>query len=312
MKRIPVFFIDGFLDSGKTTFIVDVIKTDGFDGKTLLLVCEEGEVEYDCRMLKAIYNTDVEYFSSQEDFDYIKVGKMLDQYKPDRVVIEMNGMWDLEKLQFPRELDIMQVIYFIDTTTFGTYFNNMRQKFVDIIKRSSVVCFINCTDSSKQIEPYRSALKMINSNTQFMIMDKEMRAKDAFEEPLPYDIEQDVIKIEERDYGTFYIDTFDHKERYDGKTVEYDIMVVLSEKLPPNSFIAGRFIMNCCADDIQLFGFLADDTLGLKLKDRQWIHLKANISYEWSEEYNEEELVLKPISIDLIEGPKDKVLDLTK
>ena len=63
MKRIPVFFIDGFLDSGKTTFIVDVIKTDGFDGKTLLLVCEEGEVEYDCRMLKAIYNTDVEYFS---------------------------------------------------------------------------------------------------------------------------------------------------------------------------------------------------------------------------------------------------------
>ena len=76
--------------------------------------------------------------------------------------------------------------------------------------------------------------------------------------------------------------------------------------------MAGRFIMNCCADDIQLFGFLADDTLGLKLKDRQWIHLKANISYEWSEEYNEEELVLKPISIDLIEGPKDKVLDLTK
>ena len=123
-------------------------------------------------------------------------------------------------------------------------------------------------------------------------MDDQLRAQDAFEEPLPYDIEQDVIKIEERDYGTFYIDTFDHKERYDGKTVEYDIMVVLSEKLPPNSFIAGRFIMNCCADDIQLFGFLADDTLGLKLKDRQWIHLKANISYEWSEEYNEEELQL--------------------
>lgn len=42
MKNIPVFFIDGFLDSGKTTFIIDTIKTDGFDGSTLLLVCEEG------------------------------------------------------------------------------------------------------------------------------------------------------------------------------------------------------------------------------------------------------------------------------
>ena len=89
-------------------------------------------------------------------------------------------------------------------------------------------------------------------------------------------------------------------------------MVVLSDKLPLNSFIAGRFIMNCCADDVQLFGFLADSTLGLVLKDREWIHLKAEIAYEWSEEYNEEELVLKPITIERIQAPKEKVLDLTK
>lgn len=311
MKRIPVFFIDGFLDSGKTTFIVDVIKTDGFDGKTLLLVCEEGEVEYDCQMLKAIYNTDVEYFSSQEDFDYIKVGKMLDQYKPDRVVIEMNGMWDLEKLQFPRELDIMQVIYFIDTTTFGTYFNNMRQKFVDIIKRSSVVCFINCTDSSKQIEPYRSALKMINSNTQFMIMDKEMRAKDAFEEPLPYDCNKDIITFSNDDYMTFYIDTFDHKERYENKIVEYDSQVFMSNKLPKDTFIAGRKVMNCCANDIQLCGFLVKSTLGMKIKDRSWIHIKAKLVYEFSKDYNEEEVMLEPIEIKLIDPLDDDVLNLS-
>ena len=312
MKKIPVFFINGMLDSGKTTFIIDTLKNDIREKKmkTLLLVCEEGEVEYEEELLTRT-NTYKHVFESQEEWDYKLVEKLIKQEKPDRVVIEMNGMWDLKMLQFPRIIEIVQLITFIDGSTFSVYFNNMRQKFNDMIKQSHVVCFTK-VDGPEVLAPYQTALKLINNNCEYMIMDEDMRAQDAFEEPLPYDIEQDVIKIEERDYGTFYIDTFDHKERYDGKTVEYDIMVVLSEKLPPNSFIAGRFIMNCCADDIQLFGFLADDTLGLKLKDRQWIHLKANISYEWSEEYNEEELVLKPISIDLIEGPKDKVLDLTK
>lgn len=312
MKKIPVFFINGMLDSGKTTFIIDTLENDIKErkAKTLLLVCEEGEVEYEEELLTRT-NTYKHVFESQEEWDYKLVEKLIKQEKPDRVVIEMNGMWDLKMLQFPRIIEIVQLITFIDGSTFSVYFNNMRQKFNDMIKQSHVVCFTK-VDGPEVLAPYQTALKLINNNCEYMIMDENLRAQDAFEEPLPYDIEQDVIKIEERDYGTFYIDTFDHKERYDGKTVEYDIMVVLSEKLPPNSFIAGRFIMNCCADDIQLFGFLADDTLGLKLKDRQWIHLKANISYEWSEEYNEEELVLKPISIDLIEGPKDKVLDLTK
>ena len=312
MKKIPVFFINGMLDSGKTTFIIDTLTNDNKErkAKTLLLVCEEGEVEYSEELLKET-NTYKHVFESIEEFDYKFIDKLIKNEKPDRVVIEMNGMWELSKLQFPRVLEIVQVITFIDGSTFNIYFNNMRQKFNDIIKKSHIVCFTK-VETSESLAPYQTALKLINNNCEYMLMDQNLRAQDAYEEPIPYDIEADVIKIEERDYGTFYIDTFDHKERYEGKIVEYDTMVVLSDKLPFNSFIAGRFIMNCCADDIQLFGFLADSTLGMNLKDREWIHLKAEINYEWSEEYNEEELVLKPISIDRISEPKEKVLDLTK
>ena len=311
MKKVPVFFIDGFLDSGKTTFIIDTIKGDGFDGKTLLLVCEEGEVEYDARMMKAIYNTDIAYFSSFEDFDYKKVDKLLDEFDPDRVVIEMNGMWELEKLQFPRRMDIMQVIYFIDTSTFDVYFNNMRQKFVDIIKKSHVVAFINCSDAKKQIEPYKNALKLINSNAQFMLLDENMRASDAFEEPLPYDVTNDIIEIQDCYFGTFYIDTFDHKEVYDGKIVELCVQVFKSDKLPKNTFIGGRKVMNCCADDIQLCGFLVKSTLKQKLEDRSWVKIKAKVSYEFSSDYNEEELMLNPLEITKIEPLENEVLDLT-
>ena len=49
MKKVPVFSINGFLEAGKTKFILSTIQRDGFHerGTTLLICCEQGEVEYD-------------------------------------------------------------------------------------------------------------------------------------------------------------------------------------------------------------------------------------------------------------------------
>ena len=45
---VPIYLITGFLDSGKTTFLKDTLEESEFlDGeKTLLVLCEEGEEEY--------------------------------------------------------------------------------------------------------------------------------------------------------------------------------------------------------------------------------------------------------------------------
>ena len=52
--QIPIFLINGQLDSGKTRFISETIEMGQFDDakKKLLIVCEEGEEEYDQQMLK--------------------------------------------------------------------------------------------------------------------------------------------------------------------------------------------------------------------------------------------------------------------
>ena len=49
--QIPIFFINGQLDSGKTRFITETIEMGQFaEAKNkLLIVCEEGEEEYDER-----------------------------------------------------------------------------------------------------------------------------------------------------------------------------------------------------------------------------------------------------------------------
>ena len=59
--RVPVYLITGFLESGKTSFLSFTLQQDYFqiDGKTLLILCEEGEEEYDEEALKQC-NTVVE------------------------------------------------------------------------------------------------------------------------------------------------------------------------------------------------------------------------------------------------------------
>ena len=45
--RVPIYLVTGFLESGKTTFLDFTLQQEYFaiDGKTLLILCEEGEEE---------------------------------------------------------------------------------------------------------------------------------------------------------------------------------------------------------------------------------------------------------------------------
>ena len=46
-RNVPVYIFTGFLESGKTTFILDTLSQDYFatGERTLLIVCEDGETE---------------------------------------------------------------------------------------------------------------------------------------------------------------------------------------------------------------------------------------------------------------------------
>ena len=62
-----VYLMTGFLDSGKTQFLKFTLQQDYFqiDGKTLLILCEEGEEEYPAgEMLK--YGVVIEHVEEQE------------------------------------------------------------------------------------------------------------------------------------------------------------------------------------------------------------------------------------------------------
>ena len=97
---VPIYLISGFLESGKTTFLNFTLQQDYFaiDGKTLLILCEEGEEEYEMDKLK-LTNTIVEVIEDESDFTPERLAALDIIHNPERVVIEYNGMWLVSKFE---------------------------------------------------------------------------------------------------------------------------------------------------------------------------------------------------------------------
>ena len=97
----PVYIVTGFLESGKTRFISEMLADDGFtEGeRTLLLCCEEGEEEYDPKLLKRS-NTVLVNVSEMEDIQGGKLVELDREYRPERVLIEDRATSTRENLEF--------------------------------------------------------------------------------------------------------------------------------------------------------------------------------------------------------------------
>ncbi len=278
-KEYPVFLIKGFLDSGKTRFVRDAVIGDGFAsrGDTLVLLLEEGEEEYSLDYLKENY-TSIYKFDSIEEFSKENILKVVNEVKPDRIIIEMNAMWDEKLIEFPKEFVIVQSITFIDATTFKIYFNNMRQKFVDLIRDSDAIFFNRCEDLD-EIANYQKSLKMINSRAEYVYQKTSGEIVTKLECDLPYDLNTELLKFNDNDFGVWYIDAIDNPSRYEGKYVEYNGQIMNDKEFPKGVIVVGREAMTCCADDIQFIGPYVV-AKGVELKDYTWVRIKAKINYE--------------------------------
>lgn len=305
---LPVVIIRGILESGKTTFIEESLKYKDFGdlGRTLIISQEQGEEEYNKEELKKC-KADVVYLDSIDDWNDKHINELIREYKPQAVFIEVNEMWEFDTLSIPMYFDVQQVMTIIDGTTFNAYFANMRQRFVDMIRGSEIVIINRCQPIPETSQMKRS-VKMINQNVAVLALnDKGEELK--LESDLPYSLKEEVIQIGLDDFGPFYIDTFENKDRYENRVVEFDCMAVFDRKLPPKSFIAGRLAMTCCVDDIQLMGHLCTYKEAVHIENKSWIHLKAVIHYLNFRGAKEKQLIFELIEYNKIDTPsEDKAL----
>lgn len=295
---MPVFLINGFLESGKTQFLQFTMEQDYFkaEGKTLLIVCEEGENEYDSGLLKRS-NTETVLIDSMEEMTPDRLLELELLHDPERVLIEWNGMWNLDNLKLPDDWKIYQQITLIDMTTFDLYSANMKPLLYSMVRNSEMIICNRC-DGIEDLSGYRRTLKAMCPKGEIVFEDSEGEVNEIAEEDLPYDLNEEVVRISPNAYGIWYIDCMERRDRYEGKTVEFTAMVLKTPDFPKNYFVPGRMAMTCCEDDMTFLGFVTKSREAKVLETKQWVTVKARIAYEFWKDYEGEGPVLYADSVE--------------
>ena len=185
----PVYIINGFLESGKTEFICYTLEQPYFQirGKTLLLVCEEGEIEYEEELLKKS-RTNLVLIEREEDFNTSHLIELEKKYKPERIIIEYNGMWNFKNLRLPFHWGVEQQITTIDASTFPMYFTNMKSLLAEMLRGSELIIFNRC-DDVEDLSLYKRNVKAINQQADIVFEDSEGEVNQIFEDDLPYSLD---------------------------------------------------------------------------------------------------------------------------
>ena len=307
---IPVYAFTGFLESGKTKFIQETLEDPRFNGgeRTLLLVCEEGEEEYD---ISSYPHTNV-YKEIIEDLDELtteQLSAMAKKYRIQRVVAELNGMrlaGDFYE-KMPENWEIAQEVMFADASTIMSYNANMRSLVVDKLTGAEMVVF-NRVPVGADIIPFHKLARALNrridiiydyldGNTQF----------DDIEDPLPFDINAPVIEVGDEDYALFYRDITEEPDKYDKKTVKFKGQVAKLRREKEGMFAPGRFVMTCCADDITFMGIPCKWAASNDLKPRSWVMVTAHISVQYHNVYRGIGPVLTAKEVVPAEAPEQDV-----
>ena len=245
MKEVPVYLFLGFLESGKTKFIQETFEDPRFDSgeRTLLLVCEEGETEYDPKRF-AVKNFAIETVLP-EDLTAVRLAEIVKSSRAERVVVEWNGMRETSVLFYamPDGWMLAQVMTFFDASTFLTYNQNMRQLVFDKVQYADMVVFNRFRETDSQ-EEYHKIVRAISRRPDIVYEYEDGRAVyDEILDPLPFDIDAKVIEISDRDYAFFYRDLVEETPKYAGKIVRFKGIVAVDKKLKANTVVVGRHIM---------------------------------------------------------------------
>jgi len=312
MKRreVPVYLFTGFLDAGKTTFIQETLDDPAFnDGEnTLLLVCEEGEADFIPSQFAGPYVTIVRVEEEEQ-----LTGPFLEQLQRDtdcrKVVVEYNGMWMLDSLynNMPRNWTVYQEMTFADAGTFQIYNSNMRNLTFDKLKSTETVVFKHFTREMDKM-PFHKIVRQINRRCDIIYeygpSDIEI---DNIEDPLPFDLDADIVEISLQDYALWYNDINDEEEKYYGKTLRFRGRSLTGGGLADDEFVIGRHVMTCCVEDIQFGGLVAKWPESQSLDHGGWVEMTGTVKQEYNRMYEGKGPVFHAISVEKCEAPEEEI-----
>lgn len=306
-----VYIINGFLESGKTEFISYTLGQPYFHikGKTLLILCEEGEIEYDDFLLRSS-RTELELIEDEEDFTPSHLIELEKKHKPERIIIEYNGMWNYKNMKLPWHWTVEQQVTTIDASTFPMYYNNMKTFLAEMVRKSELIIFNRC-DGIEDLNSYKRNIKAINQKADIVFENSDGEVNEIMEDDLPYDLGDELLELDNQAYGIWYLDSLDHLERYIGKKVRFTGMVLKPGSFPKGYFVPGRMAMTCCADDMAFLGYACKYDKCSELNNKNWVEVTATVHKEYWKDYNGEGPVLHALCVEPTKKPKNEILNFS-
>ncbi len=309
---VPVYMFTGFLESGKTSLIIDTFKDEGFfEGeKTVLVLCEDGEKTFDEEFMRR-YSIYMVTCDKKENLNSELMKKIEDFYHPDRVMIEFNGTWPvkefLDNVKFPRIWLLAQTIATVDAQTFSLYVNAMRSVMYEQLLMADLIICNRCDENTKK-SMLRGNIKAINNSAQIVYESVDGTVTTAQDEPLPIDISGDSFTVDDNDYGLWYMDFMDDLEKYEGKTVTFKGEVLRNGDVGANAFVVGRYAMVCCENDTSMVALLCESKDAKDLKVHDWVEVTAYIHLEYEEGYKDKIPVLAVKDMKKVEPMADPLV----
>lgn len=170
---IKIEIVQGFLESGKTSFINSMLKSEELkDEKIVVILSEYGEKEIEVTSdnVKAVLES--EHKEINEEY----VLEIISKYNPDRIFIECNGMCDsIEILDVLKNNNLKNIVVVDDVISifnlneFEMYHKNMKNLVISKIKISTSIVLNNMEDFEKsKIKEFKKKIKSINRSVKLI------------------------------------------------------------------------------------------------------------------------------------------------
>ena len=306
-----VYFVNGFIEAGKTTFIKELISRESFriSGKTLILLCEEGDLEYDAADLEES-NAVLEVIETEDEFNEENISGIEKKYSPNQVVVEFNGMWDRKNLEFPKYWDDIMEIAVFDASTFKLYSDNLRSFLAEQVRQAELIFFNRADKVREKLASYVRNIKAINIGAAFMFRGAEGDIILDPDEHLPYDIDADELILDDEGFAVLTMESLQRCELYEGKKIHFTACIYKMKDGSDLDFIAGRIIMTCCEADMSFAGLICEYPKAYELDDREWVKISGILRVRFDDEMQRNIPVCRVVEMRRIEKPDKEIISL--
>lgn len=171
MRKCSVEIINGFLSSGKTTFLNGFLKKTVKREEVVVIQCEGGKEKIDLDIENKL-NVNVKRFKSNEELTIERLIRIIKFYKPSRLVLESNGISDITKtlnlfnsIKLRAYFRVTGIVTVVNSGTLNSFLKNLPHLIIPAIEASDLIILNYCdTITRKSEEKYIKLLEGMNNH----------------------------------------------------------------------------------------------------------------------------------------------------